>query len=36
MAKKVKNLFKRIARSYLNGMNELYGGCIKYNVPINI
>ena len=36
MAKKVKNLFKRLAINYLNGMNSLYGECIKYNIPINM
>lgn len=36
MKSKIKNLFKRIAINYINGMNSLYGECIKYNVPINI
>ena len=30
--KKVKNLFKKLGKSYLNGMNNMYGACLKYNI----
>lgn len=32
MARKVKNLFKRIGRAYMKGAIELYGPMIRYKV----
>lgn len=32
MAKKVKNLFKKLGRAYLNGLAEVYGPAIRYGI----
>lgn len=32
MTKKVKNLIKKIGRSYMKGVLELYGPALKYGV----
>ena len=32
MARKVKNLIKRIGNSYIEGFNRLYGPCINAGV----
>lgn len=32
MARKVKNLFKKIGNAYLKGFADLYGPMIKYNI----
>lgn len=34
--KKVLNVFKRLGSVYMKGVMEMYGPCIKYNIPINI
>ena len=31
--KKVKNLLKKVGRSYINSVNKYYEQFIKYNVP---
>ena len=36
MAKIVKNVLKKVGHAYKEGLIQLYGPCIKYNVPINI
>ena len=32
MAKRVKNLFKRIGRAYMKGAVELYGPMVRYRI----
>lgn len=32
MARKVKNLLKRLGHAYMRGANELYGPLIRYKV----
>jgi len=32
MARKVKNLLKKLGRAYMRGAYELYGPMIRYNV----
>ena len=32
MAKRVKNLVKRVTTSYLEGFNKLYGPCINAGI----
>lgn len=32
MAKKVKNLFKRLGKAYMKGIAEMYGPALKYGV----
>lgn len=32
MAKRVKNLFKKIGRAYIEGFSIMYGPSIKYGV----
>jgi hypothetical protein len=30
--KKVKNLFKKVGRMYLNGFNQMYGPALRYGI----
>lgn len=36
MVKTVKNVLKKVGHAYKEGFIQLYGPCIKYNVPIGI
>lgn len=32
MARKVKSFFKKVGKAYMQGVNELYGPLIRYNI----
>ena len=36
MTRLAKNVLKKVGHAYKEGLIQLYGPCIKYNVPINI